>query len=91
VDTARSTGQAADEAIGIACIAWETVAIAVAGFVWRTRWRLGRARDAVWEKIFASFLTMVDGYAISRHRVSTRSFFFLIDDTHDRAPRRPDE
>ena len=41
--------------------------------------------------ISASFLTTADGYAISPHRVSTRSFFFLIDNIRDRVPRRPDE
>ena len=50
VDAAHSTGQATVEAIGIACIAWQTVAaIAIAGLVCWTRSRLDRTRDAAWE------------------------------------------
>ena len=49
VDAAHPTGQATIEATGIACVAWQTVAIAVAGLVCRTRSRLDRTRDAAWE------------------------------------------
>jgi hypothetical protein len=49
VDAAHSTSQATVDAIGIACVAWQTVAIAVAGLVCWTRSRLDRTRDAAWE------------------------------------------
>ena len=50
VTVAHSTSQPTFESIGIACVAWQTVAIAVVGLVRRTRSRLDRTRDAVWEK-----------------------------------------
>jgi hypothetical protein len=49
VDAAHSTRQATVDAIAIACVAWQAVAIAVAGLVCWTRSRLDRSRDAAWE------------------------------------------
>jgi hypothetical protein len=49
VDAAHSTNQATVDAIAIACGAWQTVAIAVAGLVCWTRSRIDRTRDAAWE------------------------------------------
>jgi hypothetical protein len=49
VDAAHSTRQATVDAIAIACGAWQTVAIAVAGLVCWSRSRLDRSRGAAWE------------------------------------------
>ena len=59
VDAAHATSQATAKAIGIACVAWQTVA----GLVCRTRWRLDRARDAVWEKDIRELLDDGGRYA----------------------------
>jgi hypothetical protein len=49
VDAPAPTSQASADAIGVAYVAWQTVALAVAGSVYWGRRRLDRRRESAWE------------------------------------------
>jgi hypothetical protein len=44
------TSRAGVEAVGVAFVAWQTVAFALAGLIWWTRSSLDRLRDSAWER-----------------------------------------
>jgi hypothetical protein len=50
VDAPAPTSQAGADAVGVAYAAWQTVALAVAGFFCWGRKRLDRRRDSAWER-----------------------------------------
>jgi hypothetical protein len=50
VDAPAPTSQAGADAVGVAYAVWQTVALAVAGFVCWVRRRLDRRRDSAWER-----------------------------------------
>jgi len=50
VDAPTPSTQAGADAVGVAYGTWQTVALAVAGFVYWARSRLDCRRDAVWER-----------------------------------------
>ena len=49
VDAPKPTSQAGVDAAVAAFAAWQTVALAAAGLIWRGRSRLDRRRDSAWE------------------------------------------
>lgn len=73
MDAAHSTSQATVDAIGIACVAWQTVAIAVTDLVTGCVRAVTAPVMRRGKTIFASVFMTTDGYAVSRDRVSTRS------------------
>jgi hypothetical protein len=56
VDAPTPTSQAGVDAVGIAYMAWQTVALAAAGLIWWGRSRLERQRDAAWEREIRSLV-----------------------------------
>jgi hypothetical protein len=50
VDPPTPTSQAAEDAVGVAFVAWQTVVLATACLVWLGRSYLDRRRDSAWER-----------------------------------------
>jgi hypothetical protein len=50
VEAPARTSQAGADAVGVAYAVWQTVALAVTGFVCWVRRRLDRRRDSAWER-----------------------------------------
>jgi hypothetical protein len=50
VDAPTPISQAGVDAVGVAYMAWQSVALAAAGLIWWGRSRLDRRRDSAWER-----------------------------------------